>query len=118
MFVSALVDTYNQEKYIEQAITSVLEQDFPASDFEILVVDDGSTDGTAEIIKKFAPRVTHLCKENGGQASAFNFGIPRCRGEIIAFLDGDDWWMPTKLSKVVQAFETHKEIGAIGHGIF
>jgi glycosyltransferase involved in cell wall biosynthesis len=117
-FVSILIDTCNHEKFIEQAITSVLDQNFSASDCEILVVDDGSTDRTPELIKKFAPRVAHLPKTNGGQASAFNFAIPRCRGEIVAFLDGDDWWEPTKLAAVLSQFESHPQIGAVGHGIF
>ncbi len=117
-FVSVLIDTYNHEEFIEQAIVSVLEQDFSASDCEILVVDDGSTDRTPEIIKKFGPRVTHLPKKNGGQGSAFNFGVPKCRGEIVAFLDADDWWEKSKLSTVVSAFESNAEIGAIGHGLY
>ena len=117
-FVSVLIDTYNHEKFIEQAITSVLEQDFAASDREIIVVDDGSTDRTPEIVKKFEPQVRLLRKQNGGQASAFNLGIPQCRGEVVAFLDGDDWWEPGKLAAVLSAFESHAEIGAIGHGIF
>src|SRR5215471_10427424 len=86
-FVSVLIDTYNHEKFIEQAIVSVLEQDFAAADYEIFVVDDGSTDSTPEIIKKFASRVMYLAKKNGGQGSAFNYGIPKCRGDIAAFLD-------------------------------
>lgn len=90
-FVSVLIDTYNHERFIEQAIVSVLEQDFPASDREIIVVDDGSTDRTQEIVRKFKPHIRLLCKENGGQASAFNAGIPECKGEIVAFLDADDW---------------------------
>ena len=117
-FVSVLIDTYNHEKFIEQAITSVLEQKFPASDYEILVVDDGSTDRTPELVKQFAPRVTYLAKENGGQASAFNFGIPKCRGDIVVFLDGDDWWEPGKLSTVVAEFESQAEIGAVGNGLY
>ncbi len=117
-FVSVLIDTYNHEKFIEQAIASVLEQDLPTADFEILVVDDGSTDRTPEIIKKFASRAKHLPKKNGGQASAFNFGVPPCRGEVVAFLDGDDWWEPNKLSTVVAEFELHPETGAIGHGLY
>ena len=116
-FVSVLIDTYNHEKFIEQAIVSVLEQNFSAFDCEIFVVDDGSTDGTPEIIKKFAPRVSYLPKKNGGQASAFNFGIPHCRGGIVAFLDGDDWWEPNKLNTILSEFESHPEIGAIGHGL-
>jgi len=117
-FVSVLIDTYNHEKFIEQAILSVLEQDFSPSDCEIFVVDDGSTDRTPEIIRKFAPRVTHLPKKNGGQGSAFNFGVPKCRGEIVAFLDADDWWEKGKLSAVIAAFERNGETGAIGHGLY
>lgn len=117
-FVSVLIDTYNHEKFIERAITSALEQDLSPSDYEIVVVDDGSTDGTPEIVKKFAPRVVHLRKPNGGQASAFNYGIPRCRGAIVAFLDGDDWWMPKKLSTIAYEFASQPEIGAVGHGLY
>jgi glycosyltransferase involved in cell wall biosynthesis len=116
-FVSVLIDTYNHERFIEQAIVSALEQDFPASDREILVVDDGSTDRTPAIVRNFEPHVRLLRKQNGGQASAFNAGIPACRGEIIAFLDGDDWWERKKLSVVAAEFEAHPAIGAIGHGI-
>ncbi|HEV1996366.1 MAG TPA: glycosyltransferase [Candidatus Acidoferrum sp.] len=116
-FVSVLIDTYNHERFIEQAIVSVLEQEFPSADREIIVVDDGSTDRTPEIVKKFEPRVRLLRKENGGQASAFNAGIPECKGEIVAFLDGDDWWAPNKLTRVVQAMATDPSVGIVGHGI-
>jgi glycosyltransferase involved in cell wall biosynthesis len=115
--VTVLIDTYNHERFIEEAIVSVLEQDFPAAQMEILVVDDGSSDLTPEIVRKFAPRVRYLRKENGGQASAFNFGIPQAQGEIVAFLDGDDWWKKNKLSAVVQAFEQNSAVGVVGHGI-
>lgn len=114
--ITVLIDTYNHERFIEEAIVSVLEQDFPASEMEILVVDDGSTDRTPEIVQKFAPRVRYLCKENGGQASAFNFGIPQAQGEIVAFLDGDDWWAKAKLSTVVESFAENPDIGTVGHG--
>ena len=116
-FVSVLIDTYNHERFIEQAIVSVLEQDFPAAEREIIVVDDGSTDRTPEIVKKFEPRVRLLRKENGGQASAFNKGIPECKGEIIAFLDGDDWWASNKLMQVAQAMTAEPSVGIVGHGI-
>lgn len=115
-FVSVLIDTYNHERFIEQAIVSVLEQDFPASDREILVVDDGSTDRTPEIVRKFEPDVLLLRKENGGQASAFNAGIPECKGEIVAFLDGDDWWSLTKLRTAAEELDANPEIGCVGHG--
>ena len=116
-FTSVLIDTYNHERFIEKAIVSVLEQDFPASEREILVVDDGSTDRTPEIVRKFEPRVRLLRKENGGQASAFNAGIPECKGEIVAFLDGDDWWAPGKLRRVADVFAKEHAVGFVGHGI-
>jgi hypothetical protein len=115
--VSVLIDTYNHERFIEEAIQSVLSQDFPASEREILVVDDGSTDRTPEILAKFTSQIRILRKPNGGQASAFNHGIPECRGEIIAFLDGDDWWAPNKISAIVQAFSSHPSVGLVGHSI-
>jgi len=79
-------------------------------------VDDGSTDRTPEIVSKFAPRVQLLRKRNGGQASAFNAGIPEARGETIAFLDGDDWWAPGKLSAVASVFASEPAVGLVGHG--
>jgi glycosyltransferase involved in cell wall biosynthesis len=115
--VTVLIDTYNHERFIEEAIVSVLAQDFPRHDVEIVVVDDGSSDRTPEIIVKFEPRVRLIRKANGGQASAFNAGISEARGEIIAFLDGDDWWKKNKLSVVVKAFEENPSVGVVGHGI-
>ncbi|MCU1243194.1 MAG: glucosyl transferase [Candidatus Acidoferrum typicum] len=116
--ITALVDTYNHEKYIEQALVSVLEQGLSAAELEIVVVDDGSTDKTASIIQKFTPRVKHVRKKNGGQASAFNAGFAEARGEIIAILDGDDWWAEGKLAAVTEALERHPEVAAVGHGYY
>ena len=116
-FVSVLIDTYNHERFIEQAIVSVFEQDFPAADREIIVVDDGSTDGTPDIVRKFGPRVRLFRKPNGGQASAFNAGIPECHGEIVSFLDGDDWWAPGKLRRVSNLFAADPPLGFVGHSI-
>lgn len=117
-YVSALIDTYNHGRFIEQAIASVLAQDLPASEMEILVVDDGSTDDTAARVKRFGDRVRYLYKPNGGQASAFNFSIPQSRGEIVAFLDGDDWWAKDKLRAVLEVFHKNPDVGAVGHGLF
>jgi glycosyltransferase involved in cell wall biosynthesis len=116
--VSVLVDTYNHERYIEQAIVSVLEQDFPPAETEILVVDDGSCDRTPEIVRKFEPRVRLLRKANGGQASAFNAAIPETTAPLVAFLDGDDWWAKEKLTAVAQAFDANPDISAVGHGFY
>ena len=116
-FVSVLIDTYNHERFIEAAIESVLAQDYPASQREILVVDDGSTDRTPEILCKFENQVRILRKSNGGQASAFNAAMPECHGQIIAFLDGDDWWAPTKLSRVAEQMAADEKTAITGHGI-
>jgi len=113
--VSVLIDTFNHERFIEQAVESVLAQDFPRADREILVVDDGSTDKTPELLRKFEPHLRILHKPNGGQASAFNHGIPECRGRIVAFLDGDDWWAANKLSNVAAAFAANPDVGLVGH---
>jgi glycosyltransferase involved in cell wall biosynthesis len=113
--VTALIDTYNHERFIEEALVSVLEQDFPSADLEIIVVDDGSTDRTPEIVRKFEPRVRLLRKENGGQASAINFGTAQANGQIVAFLDGDDLWSPNKLSSVVKEFEKNPQTVMVYH---
>jgi glycosyltransferase involved in cell wall biosynthesis len=118
VLVTVLIDTYNHERFIEQAVTSVVEQDMSMDDVEIVVVDDGSTDRTPEIVRKFEPRVRLLRKPNGGQASAFNFALPQTRGEIIAMLDGDDWWAPQKLRRAIETMETNPDIGIVGHGQF
>jgi GT2 family glycosyltransferase len=115
--VTVLIDTYNHERFIEEALASVFGQSFPLAEMEILVVDDGSTDRTAEIVRKFSPRVRLIEKSNGGQASAFNVGIPEARGEIVAFLDGDDWWAPKKLARVVEAMNADHGLGIVGHGL-
>jgi GT2 family glycosyltransferase len=116
-FATVLIDTYNHERFIEEAITSALAQDFPASNREILVVDDGSTDRTPEILAKFAAQIRILRKPNGGQASAFNHGIAHCQGEIVAFMDGDDWWAPNRLSRAAQALADDPSLGIVGNGI-
>jgi len=115
--VTTIIDTYNHEKFIEKAIRSVLEQELDGYNLEIIVIDDGSTDNTPEIIKNFIPRVRYIRKNNGGQATAFNVSIPEAQGEIIAFLDGDDWWAKNKLKTVLEVLAQKPEIGAVGHGI-
>ena len=95
-FVSVLIDTYNHDRYLEEVVVSVLAQDFPSAEREILVVDDGSANKTPELLRKFEPHVRILRNANGGRASAFNLGIPECRGEIVVFLDGDAWWAASR----------------------
>src|SRR5580698_6037503 len=114
--VTALIDTYNHEKYIRQTILSVLDQGLSPEELEIVVVDDGSTDGTALIVESFAPRVKLLRKKNGGQASAFNTGFAASTGEVVAILDGDDWWAKGKLRTVLKALEENPSVAAVSHG--
>jgi glycosyltransferase involved in cell wall biosynthesis len=117
-YVSVLIDTYNHERFIEQAITSVLDQDMSMADVEIVVVDDGSTDRTPQIVHWFEPRVRLIRKSNGGQASAFNFALPQTRGEIVAMLDGDDRWVKQKLRRALETLEENPDVGIVGHGHF
>jgi glycosyltransferase involved in cell wall biosynthesis len=114
-FFTVLIDTYNYGQYIEEAVASVLAQDFPAEQREILVVDDGSTDDTQERVQKFGEAIRYLRKPNGGQASAFNFGFERARGEIVALLDADDVWLPDKLGRVYEELERNPAAGMVYH---
>ena len=116
--VSVLVNTYNHQRFIAQALQSVLDQHFPADQMEIIVVDDGSTDSTPQIMQKFLPRVRYIRKENGGQISAYNAGVPETHAPIVAFLDADDWWAKGKLQAVIEAFERNPGVTAVGHGFF
>jgi glycosyltransferase involved in cell wall biosynthesis len=94
-----------------------LKQNFPASDREIVIVDDGSTDRTPRILQEFSKEAKILRKSNGGQTSAFNHGLANYSGEVIAFLDGDDFWCRAKLATVGSELEGRSGIGAVGHGI-
>lgn len=113
--VTVLIDTYNYGNFIGHAIESVFSQDFPLDQVEILVVDDGSTDDTGERVNEYGPRVQYLRKANGGQASALNFGIAKAKGEIVALLDADDFWLPGKLKRIVDAFAKHPGAGMVYH---
>ncbi len=115
--ITVLITTHNYGRFVEQAIDSVLSQDFPLDQVEILVVDDGSTDDTPERVKKYGSRIEYLYKPNGGQASALNLGIAKARGEIIALLDADDLFQPSKLTHVMEAFRQNPALGMVYHGL-
>lgn len=117
-FFSVLIDTYNYGRYVEEAVASVLAQDFPPEEREILIVDDGSTDDTATRLRKFGNAIRYLYKANGGQASAFNYGFANARGEVIALLDADDVWLPEKLSRLREVFEQNPDAGMIYHRLY
>ena len=101
--VSVVVNNYNYERFLGEAIESVLAQSYPQT--EVVVVDDGSTDGSRGIIAGYGGRVRPVLKENGGQASAFNVGFAASRGEIVIFLDADDYLFPEAVERVVAAWE-------------
>lgn len=110
--VSVVVPTFNREHLIGRTIESVLRQTYDA--VEIVVVDDGSTDGTAETIARgygSDARVRYVRQENGGPASARNHGLREARGAYVALLDSDDTWAPWKLSLQVRCMERHPELG-------
>ncbi len=93
--VCVVIPAYNAEKFVGRAVESVLDQSRPAD--EIIVVDDGSTDGTAGAVKRFGVKVKYIRQENRGASTARNTGIKAARSEWIAFLDADDEWLPEKL---------------------
>jgi len=113
--VTVLITTYNYGHFVAQAIDSVLSQDFALGQIQILIVDDGSTDDTAERVKKYGSRVEYFYKPNGGQASALNLGFAKARGEIVALLDADDMFLPTKLARVENAFQQDPALGMVYH---
>jgi glycosyltransferase involved in cell wall biosynthesis len=108
--VTAVIPAYNAERHVAHAIESCLRQTHPP--LEIIVVDDGSTDNTADACSRFGPQVRVIRKPNGGPASARNRGVADARGDWIALLDADDWWLPTKLEKQL-TFVTASNVGLV-----
>lgn len=102
---SIVISNYNYGHFLEEAINSTLSQTY--CNTEIIVVDDGSTDNSREIISGYGDRIVAVLKENGGQASAFNAGFLASRGEVIFFLDADDVLLPTVVEEAVGLFEDH-----------
>lgn len=112
--VSVIVPAYNVQNYIEEALISLQQQTF--ANFEALVVDDGSTDETAEIVKRFCvqdSRFKLLQKPNGGLSSARNHGMKHASTDYIALLDADDRYEPDKLAAHVKVLDTHPEVGVV-----
>ena len=115
--VSAIIITYNQRGFVEETLSSVMAQTYP--DLEIVVADDGSTDGTQDIITRYAARdrriVPVLSKENVGPAGNFNRGLPFCTGEFVAYLGGDDVMLEGKLQRQVDYLRAHPECAMCYH---
>lgn len=106
--ISVIIPTYNRAWSVARAVESVLDQDYPK--FELIVVDDGSTDATPEILQKYSDQIRIIRQENHGVSAARNRGISEARGDLIAFLDSDDYWLEGKLEAQVAWFLEHTEI--------
>jgi hypothetical protein len=109
--VSVVVPAYNAEASLDRALESAFAQTY--RDFEVIVVDDGSTDATPARLAAWQGRITALLQPNGGPASARNTGIRASRGRLIAFLDADDEWLPDKLAAQVEYYEAHPRTGLL-----
>lgn len=105
--VSVVAPTFNRHEVLPRALDAVLAQSF--SDWELIVVDDGSTDGTAEMVERDYPSVRLLRQENRGVSAARNAGIAQARGEWVAFIDSDDAWLPEKLERQMKALEAEPD---------
>ena len=106
--VSVVIPTFNRSTLLTDAIDSVLTQTY--SNYEIIVVDDGSTDDTADVVARYDNKVRYIYRENGGLSAARNTGIASAKGEYIAFLDSDDMFVATKLEKQVRILDENPEI--------
>ena len=109
--VSAVIPCYNYGRFLGEAIESVLSQTFSAH--EIIVVDDGSTDGTPEVARRYGEKIRYHRTENRGVSAARNAGIALAEGDLIAFLDADDRWLPNKLECQVPVFDGTPGVGLV-----
>lgn len=110
--VSVIVPCYNRADIVGETIESVLAQSYQL--LEIIIVDDGSTDDTREVVTRYSdPRIRYFYKTNGGLSSARNAGLDEARGEFIAFLDSDDVWHPWKLSAQIEIFSRYGSVGLV-----
>jgi len=109
--VSAIITTYNLGTMLPDAIESVLRQDW--RDIEIIVVDDGSTDDTPEVMKRYSGLVQYVSQKNAGPSAARNTGVQASSGKFVAFLDGDDLWKPNKISRQLAEFENDPAVGLV-----
>lgn len=110
--VSVIIPTYNSAKYIIETINSIINQ--TVAPFEIIVVDDGSTDETGLLLEsRFGDKIHYIYQENRGPAPARNTGIRNARGNLIAFIDADDLWLPQKLEKQIIYLKDNPEIALV-----
>lgn len=115
--ISVIIPTYNRANYICEAVDSVLAQTY--KNIEIIIVDDGSTDNTKDIVlQRYNSKVTYILQNNSGPSSARNNGVKHAKGDLIAFLDSDDVWLPEKLEKQVKLIDQSHVIGLVACGLY
>jgi glycosyltransferase involved in cell wall biosynthesis len=114
--VSVVIPTYNSARFIAQALKSVLAQTTRPA--EIIVVDDGSTDDTPQVLEAFRPHVRYIRQQNQGVSAARNNGVASATGEFVAFLDSDDVWHPRKIEFQIAVFARNPELGLLGTRCF
>jgi len=113
--MSVIIPAYNEEKVIAHTIRGLLETEYPNK--EIIFVDDGSTDKTLDIVNQFKGKITILHKENGGKATALNYGIACSNGEIVVIVDADTIIGRTSLKEIVKGFDVHKKVVAVAGNV-
>lgn len=109
--ISVIIPTYNRENHVTKAIQSVIDQTY--NNIEIIVVDDGSTDNTRNIVSTYQDKIIYIYKNNGGVSSARNIGISKAKGDYISFLDSDDSWYPEKLKKQMDYLSVNKYLAGV-----
>lgn len=115
MRISVVIPNYNYGRFLGLAINSLLEQTEAVD--EIIVVDDGSTDNSREVMAGYGDRIIPIYQQNAGQASAFNAGVAKATGDIIALLDSDDLFFPDKVAQLKQLYASHPEVQWIFHNL-
>ena len=113
-FVSVVIDNYNYGRFLARCIRSALEQDYPRDRFEVIVVDDGSSDDSRETAARFGDAIRWIAQKNQGQAGAFNTGLAAARGDIVCLLDADDFWEPEKINETAAGFQD-PSVGIVQH---
>ena len=109
--VTVVVPAYNSSAFLRQAVDSALGQTYPF--VEVIVVDDGSTDGTTEVVAGYGSKIVFIHQRNAGVAAARNTALRVARGELVAYLDADDVWDPDKVRRQVEFLAAHPECGLV-----
>ncbi|WP_109479946.1 glycosyltransferase family A protein [Paraburkholderia sp. C35] len=109
--IAIVICNYNYERFITEAIDSALAQDYPGT--RVIVIDDGSTDGSRALIEQYGTRISTVFKQNGGQVSAYNLGVEIADTDYVLFLDSDDVLYPTAVSEVMHAFEQENNLAKV-----